>query len=303
MEQTTAVEKKKSGTLTSYTELRRKVEQAFASGLERAKYAVEQEKIRTTWEVGRLMDEHILHHKERAGYREKVIVRLARDVNQSRTYLYYALELARTYHIVPHAGQLVLSDFQDLLSINDKTKRDALAREAAQSNWSRAQLREKIKKAKSEKNLPEDKRPAKKSVRNRIIPKRGKLNTYRIVRSETVHRTEEFLIDLGFSSFIEVGRVTTRKFQDGDIIQIPASEKPHSRLRITKLPGATRRNLFTYRAFVERVVDADTLWVRIDLGFGVRTRQKLRLRGIEAPEQEIYLNQLLVDKGLAKAKS
>jgi len=35
---------------------------------------------------------------------------------------------------------------------------------------------------------------------------------------------------------------------------------------------------------VERVVDGDTLLVKIDVGFGIFLRQRLRLRGINAPE-------------------
>ncbi|MBI2950719.1 thermonuclease family protein, partial [bacterium] len=38
------------------------------------------------------------------------------------------------------------------------------------------------------------------------------------------------------------------------------------------------------RAVVEEVVDGDTLWTRVDCGFRAWTRQKLRLRGIDAPE-------------------
>ena len=36
--------------------------------------------------------------------------------------------------------------------------------------------------------------------------------------------------------------------------------------------------LFTYQAYVERVVDGGTLLVQVDLGFGLWTRQYLRQR-------------------------
>ncbi|HUU00431.1 MAG TPA: DUF1016 N-terminal domain-containing protein [Myxococcota bacterium] len=42
--------------------------------------------------------------------------------------------------------------------------------------------------------------------------------------------------------------------------------------------------LHTYLGVVERVVDGDTLDVRIDLGFMVWKSERLRLRGIDAPE-------------------
>jgi len=39
-----------------------------------------------------------------------------------------------------------------------------------------------------------------------------------------------------------------------------------------------------YRAVVERVIDADTLKVSVDLGFSIWTKQPLRVRGVNAPE-------------------
>ena len=35
---------------------------------------------------------------------------------------------------------------------------------------------------------------------------------------------------------------------------------------------------------MKRIIDGDTLWVIIDLGFNSRTTQKVRLRGINAPK-------------------
>ena len=44
--------------------------------------------------------------------------------------------------------------------------------------------------------------------------------------------------------------------------------------------------LYTYVAELERVVDGDTIIVRIDLGFDVLKRERIRLRGVDAPEIE-----------------
>ena len=55
---------------------------------------------------------------------------------------------------------------------------------------------------------------------------------------------------------------------------------------MTKIKDATAADLYTYRAVVVKIVDADTFWVRIDIGFGDFVNQKLRLRGIDAPEMD-----------------
>lgn len=53
-----------------------------------------------------------------------------------------------------------------------------------------------------------------------------------------------------------------------------------------RLAAASGRQawLYTFRAEVKEVVDGDTLWVVIDCGFRVWVEQKLRLRGLDAPE-------------------
>ena len=44
-------------------------------------------------------------------------------------------------------------------------------------------------------------------------------------------------------------------------------------------------NLYNYKATVERLVDADTVDVSIDLGFDIHHKTRLRLMGIDAPER------------------
>ena len=44
--------------------------------------------------------------------------------------------------------------------------------------------------------------------------------------------------------------------------------------------------MYTYRGEVKAVIDADTIDVLVDLGFGVHTMQRLRLYGIDAPEMK-----------------
>jgi micrococcal nuclease len=43
--------------------------------------------------------------------------------------------------------------------------------------------------------------------------------------------------------------------------------------------------MYTYKAFIQRIVDADTMDVFIDLGFSAYTKQRIRLLGVQAPER------------------
>ncbi len=42
--------------------------------------------------------------------------------------------------------------------------------------------------------------------------------------------------------------------------------------------------MYTYKATVSRVVDGDTIYVDVDLGFFLRQMMKVRLRGVNTPE-------------------
>ena len=72
-------------TLRSYSELKRRVREALAEGRERAADAVERERVRTAWEVGKLILEHILLNKERADYGAQVLKRLTADLGIKAT--------------------------------------------------------------------------------------------------------------------------------------------------------------------------------------------------------------------------
>ena len=43
-------------------------------------------------------------------------------------------------------------------------------------------------------------------------------------------------------------------------------------------------NLFTYLAAFIRIIDGDTYEVEVDLGFHIKTKMKIRLRGVNTPE-------------------
>ncbi len=259
--------------LADYTELKRRVREAIAAGKERALDAVEREKVCTSWEVGKLIQEHILLNQDRADYGAKVIRRLSGDLSISNTELKYMREFARTYPIGPPVGQFNWSKIRVLLSVNEEDQRKRVAERALKGDWSRAVLQHEIKKLKAAKQITVSKMPAEEL----LTPIQGKLDTYRIVTAKVGPWTGQTALDLGFANY---HRPLANKlpFRDKEIV----SASPAGKLARAK--DATERDLFTYRAYLLQVTDADTLWVLVDLGFGFVTQQQLRLRGIDAPE-------------------
>ena len=71
-----------------------------------------------------------------------------------------------------------------------------------------------------------------------------------------------------------------QKIKDG---YAKAQKEDKSQKRKSGLERKTKK-MYLYSAIVDRVVDADTLLLRIDLGFEVWVNQRIRLRGIDCPE-------------------
>ena len=69
------------------------------------------------------------------------------------------------------------------------------------------------------------------------------------------------------------------KFSEGTIIQL---KKIKNADIITEANKATFNSLYTYNGILKEVIDGDTLWVDLDLGFNNWTCQKLRFKSINA---------------------
>jgi len=89
--------------LADYKELLKRVRATIAAGKERALEAVERESVRTKWEVGKLIQEHILLNKARAEYGRRVIERLSGDLGISKS------ELNRIVEFGGNRGQVTRS--------------------------------------------------------------------------------------------------------------------------------------------------------------------------------------------------
>jgi len=231
-------------TTKSYKKLLQEIRGAILKGEARRDRA----KVFMYWRIGRAIEKDILKNKSRAGYGSQLIPELAKDLKFSRTELYYALEFSRSFPIVPAQGQLSWQHYRILLSINDSKIRKEFTREAISGQWSSRVLAQKIRDAGIETK-------SKKAIQACLLPRRGKPGDYRVISFKG-----KPMYDLGFSCYKEVqGRQVPRKAAAGAV-------------------------LYSYDAWIERVVDGDTVWAKIDLGFGFWVRQKLRLRGIDSPE-------------------
>ncbi|MFH1208489.1 MAG: DUF1016 N-terminal domain-containing protein [Candidatus Omnitrophota bacterium] len=263
----------------TYDQLVAAIRKAHAASEARVEQAVRQEKVREAWEIGKLIDEHVLQHKERADYGKQVISRLAADLGMSESELHRMLEFYRAYPILAAPRDLSWANYRELLSMNDPVERAELEEKAAKENWTQDQTREEVKKRKAAKS--EAPAPVKEAP---LTAQPGKPGTYRMVKATVGPETGKVVIDLGFSNYYRTSK--DLRFKEGAIIEVvsafPGGASAPSDL--IKLSKRTPDDLYTYRAWVVEVLDGDTLKAVIDLGFGVRSVQTIRLRGLDAPE-------------------
>lgn len=258
--------------VATYDQLVHAIRETRAASQKRVEQAVDQEKVREAWETGKLIQEHILLNKNRADYGKRVIAKLAGDLETSETELKYMLQFARTYPIRPSTGELPWGHYRELLSVNDAKLRDEITKEAGAKQWSQNELRRELKKRRlAVSELPEEKLEA----------KPGKLNTRRIVKAAGGIYKGELVVDLGFSSYYKPDQKWS--LHEGGIVRVEKKESLYTLRQDLKFKDA---DLFTYQAEVIQVIDGDTFHASIDLGFGFMIVQKLRLRGLDAPEIE-----------------
>lgn len=255
----------------TYDQLVHAIREVQAATEKRIDRAINQEKVRAAWETGKLIDTHVLQHKERADYGEQVLVKLAKDLGTSQTELKYRLQFFRAYPIGRPADQLTWSHYQALLSLNDPKEREEVTREALRKGWSRDQLREEIRKRKAGRKQTEEKIPE-----PALTAAPGKIGIYRVIRAKAGPFAGELGLDLGFAIYFQPKEI--RKFKEGELVALTKG-------KLKSFKGSNE-DRYTYPAYISEVIDGDTVKAVIDLGFNIVTEQKLRLRGLDAPEIE-----------------
>jgi endonuclease YncB( thermonuclease family) len=110
------------------------------------------------------------------------------------------------------------------------------------------------------------------------VPKLGLFDTCRIKDPNETPWPDKnvLLLDHGFKGYRALMPAEARGLKAGDIVAWTG-------VKLVK-NGRTAQDLFTYRAYLESVIDGDTLWVMLDTNIRGASRQKLRLRGIDCPE-------------------
>jgi endonuclease YncB( thermonuclease family) len=225
---------------------------------------ISRQKVEFAWNVGRLIEEDLLKN-QMPNYGENLFKNLAQDTEIEKSNLYKMHAFFKSYPNLPQKPEINWSHYQILSAIKNEEIRQNLEDLTAQNSLSVKDLKKEVQRRKTAQRLQAP----------RVIPllefERGLLFHYQIAEI----RGAKFL-DLGFNIFKEF----ESNFKAGEIVE---SVKNSSEFSLQK-SGVKKSQIHTYQAYLERVVDGDTIRVDLDLGFGVWHHEILRLAKISAPE-------------------
>lgn len=279
----------------TYAALRRGVEAVVLKG----RAQIERAWVQTYHECGRLIHEHLLLKKERASYGAYLFRQLSRDTGVDIRTLQQSVQFYKYFPIARHGAQLSWAHYRALVQIENETARDRLHRDAVRHGWTSTHLIERVRAlnaaahkdelrtANSELRLALSGTPpsalssplptASASVNRRpLTPKRGTVGICRLVEDD-----DGLAVDLGFTSHWRLTPTQARGLAAGAFVDV---SDPKASNGVIPAPDATKSDLYTYRAEVLRVVDGDTLWLKVHLAPDLWLKEKVRLRGIDCPE-------------------
>ena len=278
----------------SYQQLKEEIARIFVEGHERARQAVERQRVQVCWEVGQLLDRHLMENEGRAGYGERVMAQLADDLKIHRQRLYEMVQVFRAFPKVRTSGFLTFNHYLNLCRIPLPEVREAYADKSAKEGWSVRQLRLALQSEGFSVHPSEMGRadspagvtpPAGTSPPTELVPRKGRLSTYRVLSGDDAYPMK---LDLGFRLRLGLTAGESSGFEPGSAVECledPGGLVKRGGRSWSLVPDKKpRTKLYTYGARVLSIIDGDTLWAEIDCGFGVSIEEKLRLRGVDTPE-------------------
>ena len=280
---------------SQYQALFKDVSAIYDGAMKETALAVEQIFKKAYWQIGRRIVKEEQKGDPHAPYGDHLLEKLAEELTTSNrkgfsvTNLRNMRSVYRTFSIHQLADELTWTHFVELSSIKDKKIRRAYLNRSLKENWNVPRLREVLHEEKvviesaGALALPAPSASPGREIQIIRLPvTRGVPYLYRVAALENFNKKGFFQVDCGFFIYRELSLNGQAMPEAGDIIASLARGDDYGFKKITE--KVARSALFTYKAYVERIIDADTIVVHVDCGFGIISKQKLRLRKINAPE-------------------
>jgi len=281
--------KKEPAINSPYNALLNKIQTEISQGLVRAENAYNKEKILTYWKIGKNIHSHFIQNKVQADFGKKIFTNLSEDLKIGKPLLYQMVQFYKTYNELEPLPNVKWTHYRALSSVKDKDARLQIETQVSTRNLSMKDFEVLVQDYKNA--LPDKPIKTKKPIA-KLTPRRGTLYHYTIIKEDY---SDKYLINCGFRIYRETDYTNLPL----GIVEAIKTDKGY----IFNKSEVKRKFINTYKAYVTKIIDADTIWVKVDLGFGTWTKQKIRFRGIDAPEKgsadylksNQYLEDLLKD--------
>lgn len=243
------------------------IEQDIENGKIRLNTAVEKEKIASNWNIGKHIQEHISLHKTKTGYGQSLFRALSKQLSIGERFLYLTVQFYNCYpdFETVKPGQLTWNHYKTLVTVKSPEQREVYEKIIIDKQLS---TREFIALVKDDKA---------------IVSLKG--NTLKVFSGipylyRSIVKQGTFYLDLGFHTYVDYFHDDLVHFNRRKSIQVTKEGNTYTLYEKSYDDSC----LYTYKAYVTKIVDGDTVKVDIDLGFHIVTNQTLRLRGINAFE-------------------
>ncbi len=258
-----------------YSALVVSLRQQLEGGFKQAQQLLNLARIQTYWNIGRSIVESFLDEDYRAAYGVSLYQTLGEELEYKERVLQHMVQFYRTYPECPHNTPLTWTHYRYLIGVSDQGQRLKLEQQMIKKGVS---IRE-AKKMIPRRNAELASQPQ--VTGGRLQCARGVPYLYAIRQGADLNGVPyPARLDLGFHLAVDSAAADYIRFVNSRLV---VSMKENGGYRLETYHGLTEE-LYTYAACVDRVIDGDTLIARIDLGYGLLTTQRLRLRGIDAPE-------------------
>lgn len=253
----------------NYPNLLVKIKNVIEKTQQKITKTVNREKLVMCWEIGKMIDSHLLNNN-RAEYGGKIFQQLRDDTQINIDTLYQMRNFYKDYPTnPPQENSLTWSHYRRLIAVKDSKKRQYFEDLAIEKSLSTEELQKQISHSKPSLNT------------NKILKfSRGKLFHYKLVTLE--ESPMDHHLDCGFNVFTKIPSNIATNIKTPAIVK---SVKSNSQFTFEQVP-TNNKTTYTYKAFLNKVVDGDTLRVTLDLGFNIKHKEILRLKGINAPEMK-----------------
>lgn len=257
---------------TTYSQLVKTIAATIQSG----RVAIQKAQAETYWNVGKYISDYVLNGADRAEYGEHIFEHLSEDLKLDIKTLRQTVRFSREFSIQDARPELTWTQFRTLLALPDPETRKRLFNETVTKKLTTRQLQDEVKRRKTLLRIPSE------GPIPRLKVLRGSLYTYKIIEMKFLNKDDKDnkFVDMGFDISRKFPPLQLAKFKDGDLIETVKTDEDYK----IKSSDRSAKDLYTFKALIERIVDGDTALVSVDCGFGLWKRQYLRFRGINCPE-------------------